>query len=102
LTGTAVKRVAVLFALALPLAGCGRPQAPSVDALAADPVRLHALRAQCRRGEHDGAFCARVARADLRRFLSGRFGPDEYRTLADLPPIPASFDGPVEGEEARP
>ena len=48
---------------------------------------LHALRAQCRAGAHDGAFCAQVAQADLRRFLSGQAGPNEYQTLADLPPL---------------
>lgn len=92
----------VLFAFACLLAGCDRPQALSVDALATDPTRLHALRAQCRRGEHDGAFCAQVAQADLRRFLSGQAGSDEYQTLADLPPIPASFDGPDTPMEQRP
>lgn len=97
-----MKTAPVLFAFACLLAGCGRPQALSVDALAADPVRLHALAAQCRRGEQDGAFCARVAQADLRRFLSGQAGPDEYQTLADLPPIPASFDEPIAAVEGRP
>ncbi|MBU9610645.1 EexN family lipoprotein [Burkholderia multivorans] len=90
-----MNRVPVLFAIACLLAGCDRPQALSVETLAADPARLHALAAQCRRGERDGAFCARVAQADLRRFLSGQARPDEYRTLAELPPIPASFDGPA-------
>ena len=97
-----MKRAPVLFAVACLLAGCDRPQALSVDALAADPARLHALAAQCRRGEHDGAFCAQVAQADLRRFLSGQVGPDEYQTLADLPPIPASFDEPIAAVEGRP
>jgi len=89
-----MKRAPVLFAFACLLVGCDRPQALSVDALATDSARLHILRAQCRRGEHDGAFCAQVDQADLRRFLSGQAGPSEYQTLADLPPIPASFDGP--------
>ncbi len=92
----------ILFALVSLLAGCNRPQALSVDALAADPAQLHALRAQCHRGEHDDGFCARVDQADLRRFLSGRAGPGEYQTLADLPPIPASFDGPSTPTEERP
>lgn len=92
----------VLFFLACLLAGCDRPQVLSVDALAADPARLHALRAQCDSGKHDGAFCAGVAQADLQRFLSGRTGPDEYRTLAELPPIPASFDTPTTSQEERP
>jgi len=95
-------RAPVLVALVCLLAGCDRPQMLSVEALAADPVRLHALRAQCARGEHDGAFCARVDQADLRRFLSGQAGPDEYQTLADLPPIPASFDEPIPSMEPQP
>ncbi|MBK1822307.1 hypothetical protein [Burkholderia orbicola] len=97
-----MKRASVLFAFVCLLAGCDRPQVLSVDVLATDPTRLHTMLAQCRRGEHDGAFCARVAQADLRRFLSGCTGPDEYQTLADLPPIPASFDGPDAPLEARP
>ncbi len=97
-----MQRAPVLFAFALLLAGCGRQQAPSVEALAADPVRLHALRAQCRGGEHDSAFCVQVAEADLRRLLSGQAGPDEYQTLADLPPIPASFDSPTASVEEGP
>jgi hypothetical protein len=97
-----MKCALVLFAFASLLAGCDRPQLPSIDALAADPAQLHALRAQCRGGDHDRAFCAQVAQADLRRFLSGRSGPDEYQALVDLPPIPPSFDGPVASEEAQP
>ena len=90
-----MKNAPVLFALVTLLAGCDRP--PAVDALAAAPPRLHTLRAQCRAGEHGGAFCAQVAQADLRRFLSGKAGPGEYQTLADLPPIPPSFDEPADG-----
>ena len=89
-----MKNAPVLFALVTLLAGCDRP--PAVDALAAAPPRLHTLRAQCRAGEHGGAFCAQVAQADLRRFLSGKAGPGEYQTFADLPPIPPSFDEPAD------
>ena len=98
-----MQRTPVVFAFAihaLVLAGCDRPQQVSVNALAADPARLHALRAQCRAGAHDGAFCAQVAQADLRRFLSGQAGPNESQTLADLPPIPPSFDEPADGSVA--
>lgn len=97
-----MNRAPVLFFLACLLAGCDRPQVLSIDALAADPARLHALRAQCGSGEHDGAFCAQVAQADLQRFVSGRTGPDEYQTLADLPPISASFDAPTTSQGTRP
>ena len=99
-----MKNAPVLFALVTLLAGCDRP--PAVDALAAAPPRLHTLRAQCRAGEHGGAFCAQVAQADLRRFLSGKAGPGEYQTLGDLPPIPPSFDEPADdngpGQEDSP
>lgn len=97
-----MNRVPVLFAIACLLAGCGRPQALSVDALAADSARLHALHGQCMHGQHDAALCAQVEQANLRRFFSGRVGPGEYQTLADLPPILASFDGPSESTEQRP
>jgi hypothetical protein len=92
----------ILFFFAFLLAGCDRPQALSVDALAADPARLYALRAQCGTNEPDVAFCAQVAQADLQRFLSGQTGPDEYQTLADLPSIPPSFDTTTTSHEERP
>lgn len=101
-----MQRTPVVFAFAvhaLVLAGCDRQQQVPVNALASDPARLHALhalRAQCRAGAHEGAFCAQVAQADLRRFLSGQAGPGEYQTLADLPPIPPSFDEPADGSRA--
>ena len=84
----------VVFAFAvhaLVLAGCGWPQQLPVNALAADPTRLRA---------QGGTFCAQVAQADLGRFLSGQAGPGEYQTLADLPPIPPSFDEPADGSAA--
>ena len=92
-----MKYAPVLFALAFLLSGCFQPL--SVASLATDPSRLHTLRAQCRAGAHEGAFCAQVAQADLRRFLSGQAGPGEYQTLADLPPIPPSFDEPADAKE---
>ncbi|EML5470881.1 hypothetical protein [Ottowia sp.] len=93
-----MNRAPVLFACLL--VGCGQQQAPSVDALSANPAWLRSLKEQCRAGQHDGAFCAQVAQADLRRFLSGKAGASEYRTLADLPPIPPSFDEPADDREA--
>lgn len=88
--------------LALLLTACGQQSAESLaDALTADPVRLKALRAQCADDRQavgeDG--CRAAADAFRRRFFSGQAGPDEYRTLAELPPIPASFDEPI-GEDA--
>ena len=93
-------RAPVLCGFVLLLAGCGQQEVPSVDALSADPSRLRLLKEQCRAGQLDDASCAQVAQADLRRFLSGKTGPDEYQTLADLPPIPPSFDEPAEDRNA--
>ncbi|MDP8607880.1 hypothetical protein QZR53_26340 [Serratia marcescens] len=84
------------------LAACGQQQAENLaDALTADPVRLKALRVQCADdrqavGEDD---CHAAAEAFRRRFFSGQAGPDEYRTLAELPPIPASFDEPDDRDD---
>ena len=87
----------VLVLGAVLLAACGEQPADNLaDALAADPVRLKALRAQCaadRQATGEGA-CRAAAEAFRRRFFSGEAGPDEYRTLADLPPIPPSFEEP--------
>jgi hypothetical protein len=82
------------------LAACGEQPADNLtDALAADPVRLKALRAKCaadRQATGEDA-CSAAAEAFRRRFFSGEAGPDEYRTLADLPPIPPSFEEPADG-----
>ena len=59
-------------------------------------MRLKALRAQCaadRQATGEDA-CRAAAEAFRRRFFSGEAGPDEYQTLADLPPIPPSFEEP--------
>lgn len=89
--------------LAVLLTACGQSsdQQRAEDlaaALAADPVLLKALRAQCATdrqaaGEDD---CRAAAEAFRRRFFAGQTGPDEYGSLADLPPIPASFDTPTD------
>ncbi|HBO5260861.1 TPA: hypothetical protein L4W55_006294, partial [Pseudomonas aeruginosa] len=73
-------------------------------ALAADPVRLKALRAQCAAHPQQGMqaagedACRAAAEAFRRRFFAGHTGPDEYGSLAELPPIPPSFDEPA-GED---
>lgn len=85
--------------LALLLTACGQQQtADLADTLTTDPVRLKALRAQCaadRQAVGEDA-CRAAAEAFRRRFFAGQTGPDEYRTLADLPPIPPSFDEPAD------
>ena len=91
-----VLSVSLLVAL---LAACGEQLADNIaDALTADPVRLKALRAQCaadRQAVGEDA-CRAAAEAFRRRFFAGHTGPDEYNSLADLPPIPASFDTPTD------
>ena len=87
--------------LAALLAACSEQPADNLaDALAADPVRLKALRAQCAADRQTAGedTCRAAAEAFRRRFFSGQAGPDEYQTLADLPPIPPSFDEPADGE----
>ena len=83
----------------LVLAGCTPPaSADGIDALVADPVRLKAVRQQCQanRVKAGDAVCQAAAEAFRRRFFAGTAGPDEYRTVAELPPITPSFDAPVE------
>ncbi|MCA8263981.1 hypothetical protein QZM95_27055 [Burkholderia multivorans] len=89
--------------LAMQLTTCGQSsdQQRAEDlaaALAADPVRLKALRAQCAADRQAAGedTCRAAAEAFRRRFFAGQSGPDEYRTLAELPPIPASFDTPTD------
>ena len=84
--------------LAVLLTACGQQPAEDLAAtLAADPVRLKALRVQCAAdwpaaGEDT---CRAAAEAVRRRFFAGQTGPDEYRTLAELPPIPPSLEEPT-------
>ncbi len=88
-----------VLVLAALLAACSeRPADHLADALAADPVRLKALRAQCAADRQTAGedTCRAAAEAFRRRFFTGQTGPDEYRTLAELPPIPASFDTPTD------
>ena len=91
----------VLVLGAVLLAACGEQPADNLaDALAADRVRLKALRAQCAANPQvvmqatGEDACRAAAEAFRRRFFSGEAGPDEYQTLADLPPIPPSFEEP--------
>ena len=88
--------------LLLPVLLVACSQQPTEDlaaALAADPVRLKALRAQCAADRTAAGEDACLAAADAfrRRFFAGETGPDEFHTLADLPPIPPSFDEQADG-----
>ncbi|HEJ4687186.1 TPA: hypothetical protein SL588_004456 [Pseudomonas aeruginosa] len=89
--------------LAVLLTACGQSseqqRAEDLAAtLAADPVRLKALRARCAADRQAAGedTCRAAAEAFRRRFFAGQTGPDEYRTLAELPPIPPSFDTPAD------
>lgn len=89
-------RYALVLSAAL-LAGCDQQ---SSEGLAADPVRLKALRAQCAtdwRSVGEGV-CRAAIEAYRRRFFSGHGGPEEYVALEELPPIPPTFDSPVDDE----
>ncbi|KGA35012.1 lipoprotein [Pectobacterium brasiliense] len=93
--------------LLLPVLLVACSQQPTEDlaaALAADPARLKALRAQCTADRMMAGEDACLAAADAfrRRFFAGETGPDEFRTLADLPPIPPSFDTPASDQDAMP
>lgn len=94
-----VLALSVSLLMALVAACSDQPADNLADALATDPIRLKALRAQCaadRQTTGEDA-CRAAAEAFRRRFFSGQAGPDEYQTLADLPPIPPSFDEPGDG-----
>ncbi|VUZ23883.1 Uncharacterised protein [uncultured Comamonas sp.] len=93
--------------LLLPVLLVACSQQPTEDlaaALAADPVRLKALLAQCAADRTTAGEDACLAAADAfrLRFFAGETGPDEFRTLADLPPIPPSFDTPASNQDAMP
>lgn len=77
-----------VLALSVPvlvlLAACGEQPADNLtEALAADPVRLKALRAQCAAHPQEAMqatgedACRAAAEAFRRRFFSGKAGPDE-------------------------
>ena len=93
--------------LLLPVLLVACSQQPTEDlaaALAADPVRLKALRAQCAADRTTAGedACLAAAEAFRRRFFAGETGSDEFRTLADLPLIPPSFDTPASDQDAMP
>ena len=86
--------------LAVLLTACGQQPAEDLTAtLAADPVRLKALRAQCAADRQTAGedTCRAAAEAFRRRFVSGGAGLDEHQTLSDLPSIPPSFKEPADG-----
>ena len=90
----------VFFLLPVLLVACSQQPTEDLAAtLAADPVRLKALRARCAtdlQAAGEGA-CRATAEAFRQRFFAGHTGPDEYDSLAELPPIPPSFDTPADG-----
>ena len=89
--------VPVLLAVLLSPIG-PQPAEQQTPTNAAPTRRLKALRAQCAADRQTAGedTCRAAAEAFRRRFSTGQTGPDEYRTLAELPPIPASFDTPTD------
>ncbi len=88
---------ALVLSVVVMLVACSRHEPVlTVDALAHDPLQLYAWRHRCvtARKQAGEATCRTVDAAYARRFFLGLGGPDEYQTLASLPPIPASFDAP--------
>lgn len=83
------KTVLLLFTMALSACGpSGTPTgdtSPTVDALAADPARLKALREQCKldRAKLGDALCNRVAEATNKRFFGD--GKVPYTPPKDAP-----------------
>ena len=93
--------------LLLPVLLVACSQQPTEDLAAgvgAATVRRKGLRAQCAadRTTAGEAACLAAADAFRRRFFAGETGPDEFRTLAELPPIPPSFDTPASDQDAMP
>ncbi|HIE1390480.1 TPA: EexN family lipoprotein [Pseudomonas aeruginosa] len=85
-----MKRMTLLLLVAA-LTACGQSETPTqanvptVDELAADPVRLKELRQQCKtdRATLDGVLCNRVAEATRKRFYGD--GKTPY-TPSENPP----------------
>ncbi|ALK31129.1 MULTISPECIES: hypothetical protein [Burkholderia] len=88
-------RGALVLSILAVLTACGRHEPVlTVDALARDPQQLYALRHRCvvAHPSTDNATCRLMDSAYARRFFLGLGGANEYQTLAELPPIPASFE----------
>ncbi|WP_186073102.1 hypothetical protein [Burkholderia gladioli] len=87
----------LVLSIIVMLTACGRHEpALTVDALAHDSQRLYTLRHRCAVAHPhiDNATCRLADAAYARRFFLGLGGANEYQTLAELPPIPASFEAP--------
>lgn len=73
------------------LTGCDKPYG---EGLAGDPLWHEAQRVLHIAG--DSRPSTAIAEAYRRRFFDGKGGPDEFETLEQLPPIPSTFDAPLE------
>jgi hypothetical protein len=74
------------------LIGCDQPHG---GGLAREPLRHEAQRAQCIASEKTACTPAEAYR---HRFFDGKGGPNEYGALGKLPPIPPTFDAPLEAD----
>ena len=87
------------YALVLSFAALTGCDQPSSEGLPNQTYRLEVLRGQC---VADGESAWRAAaEAYRRRFFDGTGGPDEYGVLEQLPPIPPTFDSPIDVEPGR-
>jgi hypothetical protein len=84
------------YALVLSFAALTGCDQPSSEGLANKAYRLEVLRAQC--AADDDSACRAAASAYRRRFFDGTGDPDEYGVLEQLPPIPPTFDSPIDAE----
>jgi hypothetical protein len=75
------------------LTGCDQPYG---EGLARDSLRHGTQRVPCIAG--DSGACTPIAEAYRRRFFDGKGGPNEYGALEQLPPIPPTFDAPLEAD----
>ena len=73
------------------LAACDQPHG---EGLARDSIWHEAQRAQDIACEKTA--CTTAAQAYRRRFFDGTGGSDEYGAMERLPPIPPTFDAPLE------
>ena len=78
------------------LAGCDQPRG---QWLPPEPARREASRSQA--FSCVGVACTTAAETYRRRFFDGVGGPTEFGTVEQLPPIPPTFDGPLDAGADR-
>lgn len=77
------------------LIGCDQPHG---GGLAREPLRHEAQRARC---VASAMTACTPAEAYRHRFFEGKAGPDAFGTPESLPPIPPTFDAPLDADPDR-